>query len=218
MSNLVKCISKANDIFFKPDKTYYKIEKYVKAIIYPQLVKNINSNLTINTNKITIDSVVYFLPEGYFLFGDLINVFQEAFLSAATEVNFIVNGPNSYSIVNSGATAVTFSVNDNVKVLLGLTNNTYNLAGGSAIGPFNMNVSLGADVIEIYVSGIDNTYVVPVVGNYLGKVSFYPPSRQLFCQRDQPFKDATMRVDYVAIGASEELKSPVNNRIIFSVE
>jgi hypothetical protein len=218
MSNIIKCVSKSNDIYYQPDKTYYTVDKYVKAIIYPQLVKNINSNLAINTNKIIINGDQYLLPEGYYLFGDIISLFMEAFLKANTEINFLVNGPNSYSIVNSGSESVTFVVNNNVKILLGINNNTNTLTAGQSIGPFNMNVSLGADVIEIYVSGIDNTYVVPVVGDYLGKVSFYPPSRQLFCLANQPFKEVTMRVDYVAISASEELKTPVNNRIIFSVE
>lgn len=218
MSNLIKCISKSNDIFFQPDKTYFTVDKFVKAIIYPQLVKNINSNMIINTNKIIIDSVTYTLPEGYFQFGDLISIFQEPFISAATGIQFLVNGPNSYRITNTGVNPVTFTVNNNVMILLGLNQLTYTLAPNATIGPFNMSVSLGADAIEIYVSGIDNTYVVPVVGNYLGKVSFYPPSRQIFCLANQAFKDVTMRVDYVAIGASEELKSPVNNRIIFSVE
>jgi len=218
MSNLIKCISKSNDIFYQPDKTYYTTDKYVKAIIYPQLVKNINSNLAINTNKITIDGTQYTLAEGYYQFGDLISLFTEAFLSAGTEINFIVQGPNSYSIINSGVDPVTINVNNNVKILLGLNSNEITLTANASTGPFNMNVSLGADAIEIYVSGIDNTYVVPVVGDYLGKVSFYPPSSQVFCLANQPFKDVTMRVDYVAIGASEELKTPVNNRIIFSVE
>lgn len=218
MSNLIKFVSNPESIFFSPDKTMYNVDKYVKAIVYPQLVKNINGNMAISTNKININGDVYNLAEGYYQFGDLISLFMESFIAANTRINFNVLGPNSYSIINSGTEEVTFTVNNNVKILLGLDNNVNTIAGGQSIGPFNMSVSLGADVIEIYVSGVDNTYVVPVVGDYLGKISFYPPSRQMFCLAKQPFKDATMRVDYVAIGSSEELKSPNNDRIIFSVE
>lgn len=218
MSNIIKFISKSNDIYYQPNKTHYGVNKYVKAIIYPNLVKNINSNPSINSNLININGSQYLMDEGYYQFGDLIALFNEVFLKAGTNVEFIVNGPNVYNIVNSGSDSVTFTLNNSLKVLLGLNNNSVTLDPGQTIGSFNMNISLGADVIEIYVSGIDNTYVVPILGDYLGKISFYPSSRFLFCLANQPFKDASMRVDYVAIGASEELKTPVNNRIIFSVE
>jgi hypothetical protein len=220
MTNIVKANCLANSSSFNPNISEYDTKKSLKEIAYPQLVRNINPLPQVNTTSFLLNGVRVFMAPGYYEFDDLISLIANVFAKNNVNIEVLINGPNSYGFQNNGNTEVTFYGNQNICTLFGWGTGINTIPVSGFIGPYNMNVSLGADVIEIKISGLRNIVAVPIVGNYLGKVVLIFPNNIKFYEfpKVDTIKECKMSVEYVAINAFETLESPVANRILFVLE
>lgn len=220
MSNLVKAKALKDSLVFYPDQTSFNRPMSLKSIAYPMLVRNVNPLPYIRTNFFEINGNVVNIYPGFYQFSDLIGIITDALLVEGTSCSVNVTGPNSYTISNSGADPTTIKCTKNFSILTGLPEGTLTINPSETVGNFNMNVTLGARVIEIKVSGLKNTICVPIYSYYGDQVFIVFPNKLKFFEdpKTDLIKEVTMSVDYVAIETSETLKTFDTSRILFALE